>query len=408
MKLSECMAPSFHSVHLDVKSNGHTHYTFPGGRGSCKSSFVPIEIICEMIRHPDTHTVALRQVGETLRDSVYNQFRWAIDLLGVTPYFKFTLSPLTIKYIPTGQLIMFRGADNPEKIKSIKLPFGHIGYVWYEEWNQFRGMEEVRNINQSLARGGSCKFFYTFNPPKSLHEWVNAELLVEREDRLITHTTYLTVPKEWLGDTFIAEAEHLKKVNPEAYEHEYLGIAKGTGGEVFRNVTLRPIKTDEISRFDRVRRGIDWGYAIDPFVYLEAHYDKTRRRLYIFNEIYKVGLLNRPAAELIKQQNPHNNEIKADSAEPKSIAEMWDLGVKVIAARKGPDSVKFGIEWLSGLEEIIIDPDRCPNTAREFTTYELDKDRAGNFKANYPDKDNHTIDAVRYALEDDMRNMVIR
>ena len=232
-------------------------------------------------------------------------------------------------------------------------------------------------------------------------------MAIEREDTLVHHSTYLTVPPQWLGEQFLVEAEHLKEVKPEAYRHEYLGEVTGTGGEVFSNVTLRAITDEEISRFNNLRRGIDWGYAADPFAYNVCHYDKTRRRLYIFREIHKVKLSNRAAADLIKPE-AGGARITCDSAEPKSIDEVKGYGLRVVGAKKGPDSVEYGVKWLQDLEEIIIDPARCPETAREFSGYELERDREGNFKAGYPDKDNHHIDAVRYACEDDMRRPGVR
>ena len=177
---------------------------------------------------------------------------------------------------------------------------------------------------------------------------------------------------------------------------------------MFKNVTLHRITDDAIKRFDRIRRGLDWGYAVDPLAYIVCHYDKTRRRLHIFHELYKAEMSNRAAARLIRAENTLNQEIIADSAEPKSIAEMYEYGLRVIGARKGPDSVKHGIDWMRDLEEIIIDDQRCPNAAREFLGYELDRDKNGNFKASYPDRDNHTIDAVRYATQDDQINVQVR
>jgi len=157
-----------------------------------------------------------------------------------------------------------------------------------------------------------------------------------------------------------------------------------------------------------VRRGIDWGYATDPFHYAVCHYDKTRRRLYIFHEIHQARLSNRRAAQEIQRENVLNREIVADSAEPKSIAEMYGYGLRVVGARKGPDSVNYGVKWLSELEEIVIDAERCPNTWREFYGYELQCDANGNFRAEYPDKQNHSIDAVRYALQDEITNTKVR
>lgn len=407
VKLSKIIAPSFAAVHQDIKEHGHTHYWLKGGRGSTKSSFISVEIVLGMMRDAGkglhTNAVVLRRYGVTLRESVFEQIGWAVNALGVSQLWRDSVSPMSYTYLPTGQKILFRGVDDPTKAKSIKFSKGWAKYLWYEECVEFEGEEKLRNINQSVLRGGADFFaFYSFNPPKSARNWVNQYVSIERDDTLVHHSTYLTVPPQWLGEQFLVEAQHLKEVKPEAYSHEYLGEVTGTGGEVFANVTLRAITDEEISRFDKLRRGIDWGYAADPFAYNVCHYDKTRRRLYIFREIHKVKLSNRAAADLIKPE-AGGARITCDSAEPKSIDEVKGYGLRVVGAKKGPDSVEYGVKWLQDLEEIIIDPARCPETAREFSGYELERDREGNFKAGYPDKDNHHIDAVRYACEGDMR-----
>ena len=412
VKLSKIIAPSFAAVHQDIKGHGHTHYWLKGGRGSAKSSFISVEIVLGMMRDAGkglhTNAVVLRRYGVTLRESVFEQIGWAVNALGVSQLWRDSVSPMSYTYLPTGQKILFRGVDDPTKAKSIKFSKGWAKYLWYEECVEFEGEEKLRNINQSVLRGGADFFvFYSFNPPKSARNWVNQYVAIEREDTLVHHSTYLTVPPQWLGEQFLVEAQHLKEVKPEAYRHEYLGEVTGTGGEVFSNVTLRAITDEEVSRFDKLRRGIDWGYAADPFAYNVCHYDKTRRQLYIFREIHKVKLSNRAAADLIKPE-AGGARITCDSAEPKSIDEVKGYGLRVVGAKKGPDSVEYGVKWLQDLEEIIIDPTRCPETAREFSGYELERDREGNFKAGYPDKDNHHIDAVRYACEDDMRRPGIR
>lgn len=407
IKLSKVIAPSFAAVHQDIKGHGHTHYWLKGGRGSTKSSFISVEIVLGMMRDAGkglhTNAVVLRRYGVTLRESVFEQIGWAVNALGVSQLWRDSVSPMSYTYLPTGQKILFRGVDDPTKAKSIKFSKGWAKYLWYEECVEFEGEEKLRNINQSVLRGGADFFvFYSFNPPKSARNWVNQYVAIERDDTLVHHSTYLTVPPEWLGEQFLVEAQHLKEAKPEAYRHEYLGEVTGTGGEVFSNVTLRAITDEEVSRFDKLRRGIDWGYAADPFAYNVCHYDKTRRQLYIFREIHKVKLSNRAAADLIKPE-AGGARITCDSAEPKSIDEVKGYGLRVVGAKKGPDSVEYGVKWLQDLEEIIIDPARCPETAREFSGYELERDREGNFKAGYPDKDNHHIDAVRYACEGDMR-----
>lgn len=407
IRLSEVIAPLFITVHRDIKAGKHTHYWLKGGRGSTKSSFVSAEILICMMRDAASgiysNAIVFRRYGVTIRESVYEQLIWAIHALGVSDLWQTGVSPMQLTYIPTGQKIIFRGVDDATKVKSVKVGKGYIKYAWFEEVNEFEGPEKIRSINQSVLRGGTDFFvFYSFNPPKSARSWVNQYVLIERPDTLVHHSTYLGVPAAWLGEQFIIEAEHLKQVKPEAYRHEYLGEVTGTGGEIFDNVTIRKITDEEMNHFDNLRRGIDWGYAADPFAYNACHYDKTRRRLYLYFEIHKVRLPNRQAAEMVAKE-AGNGRITCDSAEPKSIDEVKSYGLRVVGAKKGPDSVEYGIKWLQDLEEIIIDPERCPETAREFGSYELDRDREGNFKAGFPDHDNHHIDAVRYACEEDMR-----
>ena len=228
VKLSKIIAPTFSTVHQDIKRHRHTHYWLKGGRGSTKSSFISVEIPLGMMRDAArgeyTNAIVLRRYGVALRESVFEQIGWAINALGVSELWKSSVSPMSWTYLPTGQRIIFRGADDPTKVKSIKFAVGWAKYLWYEEVNEFEGPEKIRSINQSVLRGGADFFvFYSFNPPKSARNWVNQYVAIEREDTLVHHSTYLTVPPEWLGEQFIVEADHLKEVKPEAYHHEYLG-----------------------------------------------------------------------------------------------------------------------------------------------------------------------------------------
>lgn len=404
VKLTDLIAPQFYDIHWDIIEGKHTHYKLYGGRGSTKSSFISIEIIMGMMQDPNANAACFRRVGNTLQESVFEQLMWAIDALGVSHLWKPNLSPLRITYLPTGQRIVFRGCDDPNKSKSIKLRHGYFKYIWYEERAEFEGDEDERKINQSLMRGGDkYVVFYSWNPPKSLNSWVNQDVLQVRDDTLCSHSTYLTVPRDWLGEQFFIEANELKKRKIMAYRHEYLGEAIGTGGKVFDNVILREITPEEIAIFDKIKQGLDFGFAADPLAFLRTHYNRKQHRLYIFREIYQVNMKNRAAVAEIKRINPENKLITADSEEPRSIATFNEMGLRIIAAKKGPGSVDFGMDFLSNeIDEIIIDPVTCPNAAREFSTYELERDKNGNFKGGYPDKDNHTIDACRYALEDEM------
>ena len=409
VKLSDVIAPSFYDLHKDLKQDGHTHYWLKGGRGSTKSSFVSVEIITGIMKNPEANAVVIRKVGLYLKDSVYEQLLWAIDKLGVSAYWREKISPLELVYIPTGKRIIFRGADKPKKLKSTKVHKGYIRYVWYEEADEFGGIEEIRTINQSILRGGSTfTVFYTYNPPKSQRNWINSEVLIPQEDKLVHHSDYRSVPKEWLGEQFIVEAEHLAATNPDHYRHEYLGEVTGTGAEVFTNISIRPITNDEIKQFDHVKRGIDWGYGADPFVYIAAHFDSKRNRLFIFYEFFKCAAKFDLIAAEIRRENTLNGIIIAESAEPRSNDELRDRGLRIRTAVKGQGSVEHGITWLQNLEEIVIDGTRCPNTAREFSEYELERDSRGELKADFPDKNNHSIDAVRYALEDYIGKRIVK
>lgn len=395
------IAPSFIDAYDDIHDHLHTEYVFHGGRGSTKSSFVSLVIIWLIKNFPLMHVLALRQVKDTLRDSVFSQLQWAIGELGLDAEFKSTVSPMEITYLPTGQKIFFRGADEPGKIKSIKPPFGYIGGLWFEELDQFHGEEAVRKIEQSAIRGGDVAYvFKTFNPPRSAANWVNRYVKIPKATRYQHRSTYLDLGSriKWLGKAFIEEAEHLKQVNPLAYEHEYLGIANSAGGLVFENVQLRQITDEEIARFDRVLHGLDWGYYPDPAQYVRCHYDAARMTLYIFGEVRRLKASNRQLWDaLVAYGLLPDDTLIADSAEPKSIADFREYGASCRAAEKGPESVKYSMKWLQSLAAIVIDPERAPEVANEFLTYEYEQDKDGNVISEYPDAANHAIDAVRYA-----------
>ena len=210
----------------------------------------------------------------------------------------------------------------------------------------------------------------------------------------------MDVPEEWLGEAFLREAKYQQKANEMLYRHIYLGEITGTGGAIFPNACSRRITDEEIAQFDNLRQGIDWGFVNDPFCFLKLHYDSTRRDVYIFEEIYGTGISNRDAIAKVDAAADPYTPIYADSAEPKSIKEFKDAALYVKAADKGPGSVEYGIKFLQGLAHIYIDPDRCPNAWREFSLYELEKDRNGEWKREPPDKDNHCLAAGTQIITD--------
>ena len=429
LDVSKLWIEKFDDVFQDIMEHRHTHYDFPGGRGSTKSSFIGGRVLpILIIANPDCHAVVFRKVGNTLKTSVYAQIQWGIYDLGLQDFFIFHVNPLEIIYKPTGQKILFLGMDDPGKVKSIKLPFGYIGITWWEELDQFEGEAQIRKAQQSTMRGGNKYWnFMSYNPPISVNNWAN-EFTEDcernrKKDTLVIRSTYLDVPREWLGEQFIEEAEYLQQVNPRAYENEYMGVPVGTGGNVFDNVEHMDMPDSMIASFDKIYNGLDWGYANDPNAFNKMYFDSARQDLYIYAEhtakhesnkelfdfLYKEKHLKKRQFKIVGKQEvceyvdvpmmEYNELITADSAEPKSIGDFKSYGCFMRPAEKGPDSVRYGIKWLQSLRHIYIDKYRCPDTYDEFIKYEHDRDKEGKIISSFPDRDNHHIDATRYALE---------
>lgn len=389
----------FHWAIRDIRDKEHLEYVFKGGRGSTKSTTVGMTIIELMKNNHDIHAVVCRKVGNTIKDSVYNKIKWAIGKQEFTEEFDSKLSPMEITLKATGQKIYFRGADDPDKIKSINPEFGYIGILWFEELDQFAGPEEIRKIEQSAIRGGNLAWiFKSFNPPKTMNNWANKYVLEPKENRIVHSSTYLDVPKEWLGQPFIDEAEHLKEVNPNAYEHEYMGIANGNGGNVFEYLEIRDITDEEISRMDKIFQGCDWGFFPDPYAFIRLYYNHNTEKICLIDEIYENKWSNRKSADEILKRKYDDYTITCDSAEPKSINDYRDFGLPARGAIKGPGSVEYSMKWLQ-TRTIVIDPKRTPNAYKEFSEYEYERDKDGNVISGYPDENNHLVDACRYATE---------
>lgn len=391
------LGKAFVDINRQIRPN--MEYVFEGGRGGLKSSFVSLKIIELIKNNPQMHACITRQVAGTLKDSVYAQMKWAIHELELDEEFNCKVSPLEIIYIKTGQVIYFRGLDDETKLKSIKPPFGYIGILWKEEKDQMKGDAQERSVNQSVLRGGNESYdFSSYNPPKSKSSWVHRIKLQPNPKRVIHHSCYTEAPPEWLGQKFIDDAEHLKEVNPEAYEHEYLGVPNGDGGNVFEYIELREITDEEIAQMDKIYQGVDWGWYPDRYAFVRVYYDHARETLYFIDEIGENKKANSYTAARIKERGYDDYAIICDSAEPKSVADYRDEGLPARGAEKGPGSVEYSMKWLQG-KKLVMDPRRTPEACKEFTEYEYDRDKDGNVISGYPDKNNHFIDATRYATE---------
>ena len=366
IRMSELLAPVFAPVHTDIRRGGHAEYWLYGGRGSGKSSFVSIEIVLGMMKDPQANALVVRRVAKTLRQSVYEQLCWAIDRLGVDHLWARRLSPMELIYRPTGQRILFIGADDPQKSKGIKVSRGNFKFLWFEELAEFDGMGAVNTITASAVRGDAAVTFYTYNPPESIANWVNEEALCIHEGRFSHKSSYLDIPPKWLGASFLSKADIMRRTNERAYRHMYLGEVTGTGGQVFENVELRPIPEGEISRMGAFYDGLDFGYYPDPTHWVRVSYDPSRLTVYVVDELRRYRTTDREFARLLMERR----DVTASTE----------------------------IRWLRMRARIVIDPTRAPETAKEFAQYEFVKLKNGSFTESYPDRDNHAIDAVRYAL----------
>ncbi len=418
VKSDTLFARAYNRIFRMVMKHEYTEYTLTGGRGSCKSSFISLCIVILIVMFPQFNALIIRKNANTLRTSVYEQIIWAIERLGLRSRFKIPkseTSALPIVYNRkngTKQYIIFRGCDNPEKIKSIKTAQGYFGAIWFEEKTEFTP-GEIQNVKVSAMRGGSKFYvFESYNPPSATRHWCNTDARTPKKDRVVFHTTYLDIPREWLGEAILNEIEHTKETNERAYRNIFLGEPTGTGLNIFENIELREITDDEIAAFDFLYRGIDWGYYPDPFAFSVSSYNAGRQTLYIFDEMYMNKRGNYEAfQDLTKHLEAMGmsisaDRITADSAEPKSVADFRSWGGNVRGAVKGIGSRDASFKWLQGLRRIVIDPERCPRIADEFTLYEHEIDRrTGEVLGGYPDgQPDHGIDSVRYALEEIWRH----
>lgn len=416
IRVTDLCIPKFHPILGDVfAEDGHSEYWLKGGRGSTKSSAISLMIVLLMVCYYFVNAIVTRRVAATLRNTVFNQMRWAVDALGYAPYFRATVSPMEITYVPTGQKVVFLGMDDPTSVKGTVFATGYGAVQWFEEVDQLDSWGQVSNLLRTLRRGGSRFWtFYSYNPPMTMWSWVNAQALeMERKPScLVDHSTYLDVieggHEDWLGSAFIEDAEYEREEHPRHHAWEFLGEITGTGGTVFENLKKVHLTDGEIRTFDNPRCGVDWGWFPDPWRFVRCEWQAGRGRLVIYDERSANRTPPEETAGIVRDAltyadveggNPyyHPDRVLCDDANPADIAVYHREGVRARAAGKG-NMRKPSYEWLAGLREIAIDPDRCPLTFQEFSLCEYERDRGGNWTNDYPDGNDHSIDAVRYAM----------
>lgn len=427
--MSANISPTFCDVSRVIDSGKVNRVMLKGGRGSTKSSYGYQKCLDIFLHRPHAQWICGRRYANTLRRSCFANVLWAITKRGMTVGkpgegcdFDKTVSPMEITYNKTGQKIIFSGLDEPEKLKSITFedPDAKIEILLLEEYNQLSGPEDARNVRQSVFRSDYSLEFDIYNPEPDTEQWTNKEARIEEPGKLVHHSTYLDVPAEFIGKRFIEQAEVLKEINPTAYANEYMGDETGLTGTVFNNVVAQSITYEDTLAMKWIRCGMDWGFQSDPWVWLRVGYDRKTRTLYILDEIFNTKTLDDANIEEVKRhlierdetgkplytnegkpvynRNKPQNEIRADAASPKDIATWRHGGMAIMGASKRVP-VADGIKWLTKRKAIVIDRERCPLAYQEFSRYRALEDDEGNFKG-YPDKDNHTIDAVRYAVFD--------
>ena len=402
IQLTDIIAPAFYSVHWDILDGKHTYYDLYGGRGSTKSSFISTEIVFGMMKDAEegifSNAIVFRKVEKYIRESVYEQIAWAIDALGVTDLWKATLSPMQFIYLPTGQKITFRGLDKAKRTKSIKSKRGWYKYLWFEELDEFDGIEEIRNVQQSVIRGGSqFAVFKSFNPPISRSNWANVYVNEPREDSYRHKSDYTSVPADWLGDQFIADAEHLKATNERAYRHEYLGEPVGLGTNIFDMLEIRTITDEEIQTYQSIYQGQDFGWYPDPKAFIRAAYVPNKEQIVLLDELGGCKIRNADMAQMIKDKGYDDYALLCGVDEQESIVDLRDAGIPARNAIVTPGSRKYTFEGLQ-CRTIVIDPARTPRAYKEITEYEHEVDGNGEVIADYPDGNDHWIDALRYAI----------
>ena len=373
-----------------------------GSRASKKSKTTALFFIYSMMKYHGANLLVIRKVYRTLKDSCFTDLKWAINRLQVNEYWDVKESPLEIVYVPTGQKILFRGLDDPLKVTSITVETGNLCWAWIEEAYEINKEQDFNMLDESI-RGKIEEPLYkqitlTFNPWNERH-WLKKRFFDVEDDNVMAKTTNYMC-NEWLDDSDKKLFEDMKKNNPRRYQVAGLGNWGIVEGLVYENWEEKEFDVNEISKRKGVKSafGLDFGYTNDPSAFFCGLIDVANKEIYVFDEIYKNAMKNRQIAEEIIRKGYGKEKIVADSQEPKSIDELYDLGLKGIRkSRKGRDSINNGVQYIQDYK-IIIHP-RCVNFITEISNYMWDKDKFDNPINKPVDDFNHLMDAMRYALE---------
>ena len=383
-----------------------------GSRASKKSKTTALWIIYNMMKYKNANTLVVRKVFRTLKDSCYSDLRWAINRFQVQDYWEFKESPLEITYKPTGQKILFRGFDDPLKITSISVSVGSLCWCWIEEAYELTDETAFNMLDESIRGVVEEPLFkqiiISFNPWNERH-WLKSRFFDKVDDNILALTTNYQC-NEWLDDADKKLFEDMKKNNPRRYQVAGLGNWGIVDGLVYENWQELEFDWREILNKRQKAKavfGLDFGYTNDPAAFFCGILDRDQKEIYVFDEIYQKGMQNTAIYNNIEKLGFKKEIIVADSAEPKSIDHLKGLGLyRIKASKKGKDSINAGIQFIQDFK-IFIHP-RCVNFLTEISNYAWDKDKFGKAINKPIDDFNHLMDAMRYALEDYMRNNSVR
>lgn len=373
-----------------------------GSRASKKSKTTALNFIFRMMKYKDSNLLVVRKTYNTLKDSCFAELRWAINTLGVSKYWECKTSPLEIIYLPTNQKIYFRGLDDPFKITSITTQKGVLCWLWIEEAYEIDNEEDFDILQESIRgkvpKGLFKQITLTFNPWNEKH-WIKKRFFDCNDDDILAITTNYMI-NEWLDDADKKMFEDMKKNNPRRYQVAGLGKWGITNGLVYENFFEIDFDVEEIKKRKNIVSifGLDFGYTNDPTALFCGLVDIDIKEIYVFDELYKKALTNFKIYQEVFNMGYIKEVIVADSAEPKSIEELRELGInKIRAAKKGKDSLNNGIQYIQDFK-IIIHP-KCKNFLNEICNYTWSKDEMGKSINRPTDKYNHLLDAMRYAIQ---------
>lgn len=378
-----------------------------GSRASKKSTTTAMNLIYRIMEYPESNALVVRKTYRTLLDSCFAQLKWAVNRLGVKDYFDFKLSPLEIIYKPTGQKILFRGLDDPLKVTSVTVDVGSLCFLWIEEAYEIMSECDFDMLDESIRgevpKGHFKQITLTFNPWNERH-WIKRRFF-DKVDKDVLAITTNYICNEWLDRSDLNVFERMKENNPRRYQVAGLGNWGIVDGLIYENFEERQFTLEDVKDYKTVA-GLDFGYTNDPTAFFIGFLDKKDSILYVWDEMYSKGLSNKKIYENIKNMGHSKEKITGDSAEPKSIDELKGYGLRIKGAKKGKDSILNGIQWIQDLK-IVIHP-RCNNFLTEISNYQWDKDKFGKALNRPIDDFNHLLDAMRYALEDDIQSKTIK